>query len=396
MKILVLSFYYAPDLSAGSFRATALVRALADQIEPSDEIHVVTTQPNRYGSFNVQVPAVERAANVTIHRVALPPHESGMLDQSRAFIAFVRGALRLVRGEQYAVVVATSSRLMTAVLGSWIARRARAPLYLDIRDIFADTIKDVLPGLAGRAARIIFGRLERFAVRPAARVNLVSRGFAPYFAERYPRQSFAFFTNGIDDEFLEAAPLAPPAPGEPDAGRVPHVLYAGNVGEGQGLHEMVPLLAKRLEGRARFTIIGAGGRRRALAERIAALNVGNVELLPPMNREHLIEAYRSADVLFLHLNNHEAFLKVLPSKLFEYAATGKPIWAGVAGYAVDFIREHVANATVFAPCDVDAAYAQFGSLDLVWRPRDAFVREFARAAISRALAADVLRVAQLT
>jgi len=31
-----------------------------------------------------------------------------------------------------------------------------------------------------------------------------------------------------------------------------------------------------------------------------------------------------ADVLFLHLNAYKAFEKVLPSKIFEYAATGRP------------------------------------------------------------------------
>ena len=46
----------------------------------------------------------------------------------------------------------------------------------------------------------------------------------------------------------------------------------------------------------------------------------------------------STDVLFLHLNDYSAFRKVIPSKIFEYAATGKPIVAGVSGYAAEFLR----------------------------------------------------------
>ena len=390
MKILVLSFYFAPDLSAGSFRASALVRALARRLAPGDTIEVVTTRPNRYQSFHVDVgvAAVEVDGAVTVHRVSLPPHQSGMLDQSRAFLTFQRDARRLVSGRRYDVVVATSSRLMTAVLGSWIARRAQAPLYLDLRDIFVDTIKDVLPGVRGQLARIGFGVMERYAVGRAAAVNLVSHGFAPYFKARYPGRRFSFFSNGIDHEFLAAGVLAPRAPRP--SGALPEVLYAGNLGEGQGMHEIIPALAKALTGRARFTIIGDGGRRALLASRLAEQGVDNVVLKPPVDRPALIEAYRQADVLFLHLNDHEAFRKVLPSKLFEYAATGKPILAGVAGHAAQFMREQVSNIGVFAPCDASAAVAAFGALDLACRARDAFASRYSRESISAGLADDVL------
>jgi len=56
--------------------------------------------------------------------------------------------------------------------------------------------------------------------------------------------------------------------------------------------------------------------------------------------------------LFLHLNDFNAFNKVLPSKIFEYAATGKPILAGVSGFAADFLCENVSGAFVFEPNNV--------------------------------------------
>ena len=49
--------------------------------------------------------------------------------------------------------------------------------------------------------------------------------------------------------------------------------------------------------------------------------------------------YDKASILFLHLNDYEAFYKVLPSKIFEYATTGKPIIAGVNGFAKDVISK---------------------------------------------------------
>ena len=396
VKLLVLSFYYAPDLSAGAFRATALVRALVESLPPGGSIDVITTRPNRYSTFSVDVPPDEVVGPVRIRRVALPPHKSGMLDQSKAFGSFARAALRMTRGERYDVVFATSSRLMTAVLGSAIARRARAPLYLDIRDIFVDTMKDVLPSRIAWAFGPFLTRLERFAIRRASRISLVSEGFRAYFASRYPGARFVFFTNGIDDEFVGAdwsAPTQPTTEGEGRSAAPFTVLYAGNIGDGQGLHAVVPALAAALNGRCRFRIIGDGGRRGQLERAVADAGVANVELLPPMSRQQLSVEYRNADVLFLHLNDYDAFRKVLPSKIFEYAATGKPVWAGVAGYSAEFLREHVANTAVFPPCDTSAGVRALESLTLQMTDRTAFVARFARRAISAAMADDILRVA---
>lgn len=386
LKILVLSFYYRPDLSAGSFRTTAFVDALKQKMPVDGQIDVLTTLPNRYNSFSVEAPAEEKLPGLSIVRVALPPHQSGMFDQARAFISFAREVLRKTRGQEYDLVFATSSRLMTAVLGAWVARKNRTPLYLDIRDIFVDTIKDVLPRHLAILTKPVFTLLERWAINSASKVNLVSKGFSGYFSTRYPRQRFSYFTNGIDDEFLSV----PIPESVPMTSGVVEVLYAGNLGEGQGLHAILPDLAKRMRGRARFSIIGDGGRKEALCAALAIAGVDNVELLPPMKRAQLIEAYQAADVLFLHLNDYDAFRKVLPSKLFEYGAMGKPIWAGVSGYAAEFVRAELDNAAIFHPCDAAEAERVFSQLRLQNEPRDRFTAKFARKNIVNELATDVV------
>lgn len=390
MRILVLSFYYPPDLSAGSFRVASLVAALRQQVPPDWQLDVVTSLPNRYASFTAAAPSEEADPGFSVRRLSLGTHESGMADQSVAYFAFARQVWRAVASQRYDIVFATSSRLMTAVLGARVAKRTGARLYLDIRDIFADTIQDVLPGPAGALAHAVSSRLEAYAIGRADRVSLVSPGFLEYFRTRYPGQQFSCITNGIDDEFLDTGP-AGRRPTPHAAGPEPlHAVYAGNIGEGQGLHRIVPALARRLDTRIRFTIIGDGGRRPALAEALSAAGATNVTLSAPVGRDQLIAAYRDADVLFLHLNDHQAFRKVLPSKVFEYAATGKPILAGVSGFAAKFLRSEVPNASVFEPCNVDDAVDALGSLRLEDAPRTAFVAKYGRATLSRALADDVL------
>ncbi len=390
MKILILSFYYYPDLCAGSFRCTALVEQLSRLLAANAEIDVITTLPNRYASFDASAPTLEQRQGLTIRRIALPSHRSGMLDQAIAFVHFAKETHKLVKHNDYDLVFATSSRLMTAVLGAWIAHKKKTPLYLDIRDLFVDTMSDVLPSKIVLWAKPIFSFLEKKTFNRASRINLVSKGFHAYFAIRYPTAELRWFTNGIDAEFIAAEqkvsmsvkPLS--------------VLYAGNIGEGQGLHLIVPPLAKRMEGHVRFKLIGDGGRKSQLEAALKAHDCQNVELSPPVCREKLIQAYQEADVLFLHLNDHDAFRCVLPSKLFEYAAMGKPIWAGVAGFPADFINTEITNAAVFYPCNVTDAEAVFSKLELETQPRELFIKKYTRNHIMRAMANDILSLLQGT
>ncbi len=390
MKILILSFYYEPDLGAGSFRAKALVNTMLEQLPSDAHIEVITTLPNRYSSFTSEAPEYESTTNLTINRISLSAHKSGMLDQSKAFIDYAKGVTSLTQGKDYDLIFATSSRLMTAALGAYVSRKIRKPLYLDIRDIFVDTIKDVLNKKIAWAVIPIFSLIEVWTVKSANKVNLVSEGFLPYFQGRYSNNNFSIFTNGIDDEFIDA---------QPDkciqcVEKILTVVYAGNMGEGQGLESIIPELSRRFSGRLQFKIIGDGGRKQQLVSAVADTGCVNVEILSPVKRGELIKAYQCADILFLHLNDYDAFRKVLPSKLFEYGALGKPIWAGVAGYAKDFISTNITNAVIFSPCNVDEAAESFKKLEIKTQPRREFVVKFARKNIMRDMAADVISFAK--
>jgi glycosyltransferase involved in cell wall biosynthesis len=389
LRLLFLSFYFRPDLCAGSFRASALMDSLLAILPAGTSVDVITTMPNRYSTFAQEVAEVETAGPLRIRRIPLPPHRSDLWGQSRAFLHFARSANRYAASVPYDAVFATSSRLMTAALGAWIARRTHSRLYLDIRDIFVDTIGDIFPKIAG-VLKPPLSALERWTMRRADRINLVSRGFEDYFRSRYPDREYAWYTNGIDDEFLRSDWSEKRAAKE---GQPLLVVYAGNIGEGQGLHAILPQLARRLGSRARFEVIGDGGRHGLLLESLRQAGVDNVEVLPPMSRPALLEAYRRADILFLHLNAHAAFEKVLPSKIFEYAATGKPVWAGVAGYAATFMAAEVSNAAVFAPCNASEAIEALNGLLLQDQPRRDFIARYARSGISRAMAEDILKLA---
>lgn len=394
MKILYLTFYFEPDLCAGSFRNSPLVGELAEQLTPADTIHVVTTQPNRYQSFKVTAPDHEtRTASsgcqVLVDRVTIPTHASGLTDQIRSFMTYYRSAHQLAKGQTYDLVVASSSRLFTAFLGARFARRQRIPLFLDIRDLFRETILEVLKNpLLRLGLNPVLSATERYTFGYARHINLVSEGFRPYFAP-FGQASYSYFTNGIDDEFLDF-PASFPADASP---AMRTLLYAGNIGEGQGLHIIIPQAARQLGDAYRFVVIGDGGAKAKLEAAIAAEGVSTVELRKPMGRNDLIREYQRADYLFVHLNDLDAFRRVLPSKLFEYGATDKPVVAGVKGYAARFVRDYLDNSLLFDPGDVDSLVGQLRAMPYQTRARPDFVGRFQRKTIMQAMARHIVATA---
>ena len=67
MKILILSYYYEPDLGAGAFRNTALVNALKENYNEIN-IDVCTTAPTRYDSYKKTFSECEKRGNLQIMR----------------------------------------------------------------------------------------------------------------------------------------------------------------------------------------------------------------------------------------------------------------------------------------------------------------------------------------
>ncbi len=384
-RILYLTFYFEPDLCAGSFRNSPLAKELARQLDGKADIHVITTLPNRYSTFDSSAPEFEEHGNLKINRVLIPKHKSGFADQINSFKTYFFEVSKLIKKEKYDMVFASSSRLFTAYLGYRIAKKRRIPLYLDIRDIFVDTMKDVLSNKLLKAAVLpVLHSIEKKIFSYATHINLISGGFKPYFA-RFSKAQYSYFSNGIDNEFLHLNASVPKNNGS----KV--ITYAGNIGEGQGLHKIIPQAANALGSGYKFLIIGDGGAKTKLTEELAKYQLSNVEIRDPMSRKELLKVYDQSDFLFLHLNDYEAFEKVLPSKIFELAAYDKPIIAGVAGYANQFIAENVPNRTLFLPGKVDDMVSQLKSYTYKTGFRTEFIKKFKREAINHHMAESIAR-----
>ena len=117
-------------------------------------------------------------------------------------------------------------------------KRNKSLLYLDIRDIFLESLRDIFNPFISFFLLPILSIIERYTFNHADHINLVSGGFESYFTTRYKGKSISFYTNGIDKEFLDKDFE------KENLDSKITILYAGNIGDGQGLEKIVPSLAK--------------------------------------------------------------------------------------------------------------------------------------------------------
>ncbi len=385
MRILILSFFYPPDIGPGALRAKSIVDALIKEGPSELKIDVLTTLPNRYHSLNISALQHEVSGKVSISRFILPRHKNRIFDQSKAFALFSLSVQKFVYKKKWDIVLATSGRLMTAILATWVAKQTNSKLYLDIRDLFTDAMSNIHAKKPLQIVMPIFKLLEKWSFCSANRINVVSAGFLEHFKKISPKLSPTVYTNGVDDLFYKNNFSIN------QTEKIPVILYAGNIGDGQGLHKIIPRVASELKD-INFRLIGDGSARKLLTNNKIFGAQNNIEILKPILREDLINEYEKANVLFLHLNDFNSFHKVLPSKIFEYAATGKPILAGVKGYAAEFLRDQVKGVEIFDPGDTERMKA--GLQKLLNGPkyidRKSFCLQYSRNKIMEKLAKDVL------
>jgi glycosyltransferase involved in cell wall biosynthesis len=383
-RILFISYYYHPDIGPGALRAKSIVDSLI-KYGPSDvKIDVLTTVPNRYSSLDISAAQLEFNGKLTIRRFQLPKHQNGIFDQIIAFVFFFFNVQKFIYKKKWDIVVATSGRLFTASLAKLVSKQVSAKLYLDIRDLFTDTIKHIQQNFFFRLFMPLLYSIEKWTFKYASKINVVSSAFLPYIKKIAPNVPISTYTNGVDNFILKKNFI------NSKVHNKPLVLYVGNIGDGQSLNKIIPLAANKLKD-INFKIIGDGSGRKLLDNNNYILQ-NNLQILKPVLRSKLFNEYKKADILFLHLNHADSFKKVLPSKIFEYAATGKPILAGVKGYSAKFLKKNIKGVEIFNPNDFTKM--QIGLRKLLNGPkvfkRQNFCKNFDRDKIIKKLTTDIV------
>jgi len=329
VRVLVLTQHFPPEITAASFRLEAFARALADR---GHEVHVLCPVPNHPSGLVADGyrhrPIVRRVeAGIRVSHLWVVTSSRKTLWTRLAYYGSyaAAGALAGALGKRPDVILASSPPLTVAVPAGMLAHRHRAPLVLDVRDLWpasAVALGELRPGRLLAAAE----RLERWAYRSAERLITANEAFARSIAATAPPgRGVEVIPNGTTAAWLEAGKATVPRAslGLPEDRFI--LAYAGNFGLAHGLEIAVDAVGL-LDPDVLLLLIGEGPRRASVAERARPLG-GRVALRGLMEPADAARHLRAADALLVS----ERQDSTVSAKLYDMCAIGRPIIAACTG-----------------------------------------------------------------
>jgi glycosyltransferase involved in cell wall biosynthesis len=126
------------------------------------------------------------------------------------------------------------------------------------------------------------------------------------------------------------------------------VMYAGNLGEVQGLDSVVEAARLlRAETAIGFAFVGAGVAEERLHRHVRDAGLDNVTFVPAQPFERMAQILALGDVQLVPLKDVPLYSATLPSKLQANMAAGRPVIAALAGDGAAVVER--AGAGVVAP-----------------------------------------------
>ena len=339
---LVVDFLFFPTNHTGANRFNCLVRELSQRHDVSvfatneSHPHLSARELQTLASREFAIPA-ERF--VYLRR--------GRLDRHRLIARFFQELhyaarfLRLLhRHGPFDVVLVTTPPLLQLYVFSLLRfTERRAQLVIDVRDLIWNYF-EYRRGPVFRVSNVLFRFMARWSLRRFNMAICTTSMQVDEIRALLPDQPVHLLRNGIEgSRFAQLAALAKPPAGQPL-----RVTYLGTVGYPQNLStfiEAARLCAADPTTRGvEFVLAGDGSEWAALHKTVETQHLGNVRFLDKLDWDACLErVYGPANVLYAQLRGHPAFNSALPTKLFEYLASGRPIiYGGLDGESSRLLR----------------------------------------------------------
>jgi glycosyltransferase involved in cell wall biosynthesis len=243
------------------------------------------------------------------------------------------------------VILVESHPLFVCLTCGWLRRIKRAPVVLNVSDLWPESAVATGALRADSAIVKIASRVERWAYRDAAHIVSMTRGVDEGILAVHPhRERVTLITNAVDlDQFR-------PGNGNRDTMRAQlgvgdrfTVVYVGNMSLTYDM-DVILEAARRLP---EISFVFAGGGSQAEHVSNKARDLPNVMLAGVLPHEQMPGLWAAADACVVALRDHSVAGGTLPAKMYEALATGTPIVAAIRGEGAALLE--VARAGIVVP-----------------------------------------------
>lgn len=353
-KVLFITRYYPPEVSAAGVCVSEMATRLARM---GNEVTVLTTVPNYPTGvvppeYQDQIISREVRDGVQVVRVwcYITPN-SGFVRRILAQISF--GITASLLGWRAVgrpdVIITGSPPLFNALAGRCLAFFKRCPHIFWVADLWPESAIQ-LGVLRNRFCIWLAERLEASTYRAARLVWVVSPSLYQILSGRGVDPAKLFLlTNGVDCEKFAPASQAQ-ARAQLGWDERFTVIYAGGHGEYHGLYALLDTAELLLERRdIRFVLVGEGAEKANLIAEAARRKLENITFLSAQPHDRMPLLLNAADVSLVPVRDIPLFRGMLPIKMYEGMACGRPMILAIDGTARQWAEQEAAAALHVRP-----------------------------------------------
>ena len=337
MKILVFSQYFYPE----NFRINTLCREL---VHRGHEVTVVTGYPQYpygkiYEGYGFDIPYEHNWNGVNICLVKVHPRGSNLLGMLRNTVDYVVQANRWVKDCQEkfdAVYVFEVSPVTVGMPAVSYKKKFGVPMFFNLQDLWPENVEEVL-GIRFAPLTWLINRIVDRIYAGSDKILCASNGFADNLRRRGVSEGKIVFW----PQFCLNPDLAGAEKPEIYSGDTFNIVFAGNLGDAQGLDLMVDA-AKELKGSSvRWYLVGDGRARARLEQKVKDCGVEHEVIFVGRVSEQEADRYvHFADCAYLSFKDNKIFNMTLPAKLQTYLACGTPILAAAGGESARLVGDN--------------------------------------------------------
>ena len=355
LRVLVSTSYYWPEEAGSAPYLTGLAEHLSAR---GDDVVVATGfahYPDWRSGAHGRLAASETHNGVkVVRRWHYVPHTQSAAQRAAYELSLLAsGSTILLRRWRPDVVIGTCPSLAGGLLARAAARRYGAPYGIVFQDLMGRAAAQSGVSGGARVAGLVQGA-ELKVARAANGVGIIAENFREYLEEGGVGSERIFRLRNWTHRVEPVEPRERTRERHGWAADEFVCLHGGNMGQKQGLDNVLNAAALLDEAAVRVALVGDGNDRARLERDAASRRLVNVQFIgmqQPGKWEAMLEA---ADLLIVNQRASVTDMS-LPSKLTSYFAAGRPIVAAASAESETAEEMSAAGAGIVVPPDDQAA-----------------------------------------
>jgi glycosyltransferase involved in cell wall biosynthesis len=340
MKILIITQYFWPE----SFKINDLALGLKER---GHDISVLTAIPNYpkgvfFDNYSFWKNNEEEWNGIKIYRSKIFSRGNGSIRLMLNYISFVffcSMKLFFIKEKFEKIFVYEPSPITVGLPAIVASRRMKIPYYFWVQDLWPESLS-AAGGIKNKYVLNFFEKITKLIYRNSEKVLVQSKGFAGYIKKQGDfSDKLIYYPNSAEKLYRPLEPIPEYQSKLPEGFKL---LFAGNLGEAQGIDTLVSAakIVKEKGIEVNWVFLGDGRQREYYMNEVKRIGLeSNFYFLGAFPAETMPYFFSCADALIVSLKKDKIFSLTIPSKLQSYLACGKPILASLDGEGANIVIE---------------------------------------------------------